>query len=79
MTHIRVTDAQSVFPPSVYLGGGRGPEDIVEKHITKARLLTIATDIHQVTDAYEAALHVGDSTGGPRKACGNSLVLKIKF
>jgi hypothetical protein len=25
----------------------------------------------------EAALNVGDSTGGPRKACGNSLVLQV--
>jgi len=30
-----------------------------------------------VRNAYEAALNVGDSTGGPRKACGNCFVLRI--
>ena len=75
MTHICVSDAQSVLAPSVYLGGCCGPEDIVEEDITGTRLSTIAAGDHQVANAYEAALTVGDSTGGPRKACGNSLVL----
>lgn len=74
MTHVGVSDAQSVFAPSVYLGGSRGPQNIVEEHITGARLSTIAAG-NEVTNAYEAALNVGDSTGVPRKACGNSLVL----
>jgi len=64
-----------VLAPPVDLGRGRRPEDIVEEYITKKTFLKWGSS--QEKGTYEAALNVGDSTGGPRNACGNSLVLRV--
>lgn len=75
MTHIRVVYPKRVLAPPVDLGRGRSPENIIEEYISKTALNQLWCKSR--IDAYEAALKVGDSTGGARKACGNCLVLKI--
>jgi hypothetical protein len=55
-------------------------EVAVQKTLSKSTYLKQPSisrcGVNRVTDAYEAALNVGESTGGARKACGNCLVLK---
>jgi hypothetical protein len=70
-----VADPKRVLAPPVDLGRGRSPENIIEEYISKTALSECG--VNRVTNAYEAALNVGESTGGARKACGNCLVLKI--
>jgi hypothetical protein len=74
VAHIRVADPKRVLAPSVNLGRSRSPENVIEEYISKT---VLGICLNRVTNAYEAALNVGDSTGGARKACGNCLVLKI--
>jgi hypothetical protein len=75
VTHIRVADPKRVLAPPVDLGRSRSPENIIKEHISKTTLRKCG--VSRVTNAYEAALNVGESTGGARKACGNCLVLEI--
>jgi hypothetical protein len=76
VAHIRVADPKCVLAPPVDLGRGRSPENVIEKYISKTALSKCGKK-NRVTNAYEDALNVGESTGGARKACGNCLVLKI--
>ena len=75
VTHIRVVDPKRVLAPPVDLGRRRSPENIIKEYISKTALSK--RGVNRVTNAYEAALNVGESTGGAKKACGNCLVLKI--
>ena len=69
-----MADPQCIFAPPVDLGRRRGPEYVIKHYITEIYLQRMGSTPSE--KAYEAALNVGDSTGGPRKACGNSLVLQ---
>ena len=76
MAHIRVADLKSVLTPPVDLRRGRSPKYVVEEHVAETAF-SEWSQIEQEKKTYEAALNVGDSTGGARKACGNSLVLQV--
>lgn len=74
MTHIRRAYFQGVFAPPVNLGGSGGPQDVVEKYIPSSEKSWGPVHLNIAT-TYDAALNVGDSTGGLRKAWGNWRVL----
>ena len=74
MTHIRRAYPQGVFAPPVDLGGSGGPQDVVEKDIPNSRKSWKSVDLN-IAITYDAALNVGDSIGGLRKAWGNWRVL----
>lgn len=71
-----MADLKRVLAPPVDLRRGSGPENVVEEHITETAVSEQGIN-RAKKKAYEAALNVGDSTGGARKACGNSLVLQV--
>ena len=68
---------ERMLAPPIDLGRGRSPENVIEEYIYKTALSKFGEN--RVTNAYEDALNVGESTGGARKAYGNCLVLKIVF
>lgn len=76
MTHIRRAYPQSVFAPPVDLGGSGGPQDVVEKDIPSSGTSWMPVELN-IAITYDAALNVGDSTGGLRNAWGNWRVLRI--
>lgn len=67
MSHIRRTYPQGLFTPPVDLGGSGGPQDVVEKYIPSSENVMGPGHLNIAT-TYDAALNVGDSTGGLRKA-----------
>jgi hypothetical protein len=76
MAHIRGTYPQGIFTPTIDLGRHGGPKNVVEKDIPDANPSIASTFKHHILYiTHEAALNVGDSTGGPKKAWGNSRVL----
>jgi hypothetical protein len=74
MTHIRRAYPQSLFAPPVDLGGSSGPQDVVEKHIPNSENVMDTVRLN-IAVTHDAALNVGASTGGLRKAWGNWRVL----
>jgi hypothetical protein len=70
MTHIRRAYPQGLFAPPVDLGGSGGPQDVVEKHIPNSEKVMDQVRLN-IAITYDAALNVGASTGGLRKAWGN--------
>ena len=74
MTHIRRAYPQGLFTPPVDLGGSGGPQDVVEKYVSSSE--KVMSPVHlNIATTYDAALNVGDSTGGLKKAWGNWRVL----
>jgi hypothetical protein len=67
MTHIRRPYPQGLLAPPVDLGGSGNPQDVVEKYIPNSEKSWDPVRLN-IAMTYDAALNVGDSTGGLRKA-----------